>query len=59
VSRMSGWETTSRAVITTAVGLVVGIAACVGGFAILRVPELANLRALLPGRLAGRGASSV
>ena len=59
VSRVLGWETTGRAVLTTAVGLLVGIAACVGGFTILRVPELANLRALLPGRLAGRGASSV
>jgi hypothetical protein len=26
----------------------------VGGFVVLRVPELGSLRALLPGRLAGR-----
>jgi putative peptidoglycan lipid II flippase len=57
VSRMLGWETTGRAVSTTAVGLVVGLAVCVGGFAGLRVPELANLRVLLPGRLSGRSGS--
>ncbi|HUF83539.1 MAG TPA: lipid II flippase MurJ, partial [Acidimicrobiia bacterium] len=59
VARAMGWDSPSRAVLTTAVGVLVGIAACVGGFIVARVPELANLRALLPGRLAGRGAPSV
>ena len=57
VSRALGWETTGRAVLTTAVGLLAAIAACAAGFVALRVPELADLRALLPGRFSGRRGS--
>jgi putative peptidoglycan lipid II flippase len=59
LARALGWDTAGRAILTTVVGVIGGGGVCAAGFAALRVPELANLRALLPGRLAGRTASSV
>jgi putative peptidoglycan lipid II flippase len=49
-----GWDDTSRAVLTTAVGVVVAAVVAIAGLHLLRVRELAVLRGLLPGRLAGR-----
>lgn len=50
VARGLGWDTTGRAVLTTAIGL--GVAAAVGlaGLHLLRVQELATLRSLVPSR---------
>jgi putative peptidoglycan lipid II flippase len=52
VSRWLGWSGAGRAVLTTAVGSLAALAVAVGGLAVLRVPELEVLRALLPGRRA-------
>ena len=53
ISRGLGWETTGRAVLTTIVGVIVGAGVCLAGLVVVRVPELAELRALLPGRTGG------
>lgn len=50
VSRGLGWDGTVQASATTAVGLAVAIALYLGGLVVLRVPELATLLGLLPGR---------
>jgi putative peptidoglycan lipid II flippase len=50
VARGLGWETTGRAVVTTAAGIGAGGALYIAGMVALRVPELATLRTLVPGR---------
>jgi hypothetical protein len=50
VARGLGWETTGRAVVTTAAGVGAGGALYLAGMVALRVPELATLRTLVPGR---------
>lgn len=45
-----GWDGTGRALASTVVGLAAGGAVYLGGLMILRVPELAQLRDMLPGR---------
>jgi putative peptidoglycan lipid II flippase len=54
VARGLGWETTGRAVVTTAAGIGAGGAAYIAGMVALRVPELATLRTLVPGRARSR-----
>jgi putative peptidoglycan lipid II flippase len=54
IAHTLGWDGTGRAILTTAVGAVVGGGLYVGGLALLRVDELVTLRSLLPGR---RGAT--
>jgi putative peptidoglycan lipid II flippase len=49
VARGLGWETTGRAVVTTAAGVGAGGALYLAGMVALRVPELATLRTLVPG----------
>jgi putative peptidoglycan lipid II flippase len=51
-SAVIGWDGTGRALASTVVGLLAGTVVYVGGLALLRVPELGQLRDLLPGRAA-------
>ncbi len=49
-SAVIGWDGTGRALASTVVGLLAATVVYIGGLALLRVPELGELRALLPGR---------
>jgi putative peptidoglycan lipid II flippase len=55
IARGLGWESSARALVTTAVGLAAAVLVYLALVALLRVPELSTLRTLLPGGERGRG----